>query len=51
MKINKDRLKEKIKQGKSSRVVAMQFGVSPSTIRRKAAEIGMKFNCKTTWGK
>ena len=51
MKIDKDKLKEKIIEGKSSRHVAMQFGVSPSTIRRKAAEIGLKFNGKTTWGK
>tara|TARA_R110000744_G_scaffold37999_1_gene86958 strand:- start:698 stop:856 length:159 start_codon:yes stop_codon:yes gene_type:complete len=51
MKIDKDKLKEKIIEGKSSRHVAMQFGVSPTTIRRKAAEIGLKFNGKTTWGK
>lgn len=50
MKIDKDKLKKKIKEGKSSRHVAMQFGCSPSTIRRKAAELGLKFNGKTNWG-
>ena len=51
MKIDKDKLKQKIKQGESSRVVAMQFGVSPSTIRRKAKEMGLFFNAKSGWGK
>jgi hypothetical protein len=50
MKIDKDKLKQKIIEGKSSRLVAMQFGCSPSTIRRKAAELGLKFNGKTNWG-
>ena len=49
MKIDKDKLKQKIIEGKSSRHVAMQFGCSPSTIRRKAAELGLKFNGKTNW--
>ena len=51
MKIDKDKLKEKIIEGKSSRHVAMQFGVSPSTIRRKAKEMGLSFNAKSGWGK
>lgn len=51
MNIDKEKLKQKIKQGESSRAVAMQFGCSPSTIRRKAAELGLKFNGKSDWGK
>lgn len=51
MKINKNKLKEKIKAGQSSRIVAMQLGCSPSTVRRKAAEMGLKFHGKTNWNK
>jgi len=51
MKIDKDKLKQKIIEGKSSRHVAMQFGCSPSTIRRKAKELGLKFETQTWWRK
>jgi len=49
VKINKDKLKEKIKAGHSTRTVAMQLGCSPTTVRRKAAEMGLKFNNKSNW--
>ena len=49
MEIDKDKLKKMIKQGKSSHDAAMSFGCSPSTVRRKAAEIGLRFSAKTTW--
>ena len=32
VKINKDKLKEKIKQGKSSHDIAMSYDVHPSTV-------------------
>ena len=51
MKINKDKLKEKIKQGKSSHDIAMTYDVHPSTVRRKAKELGLKFATKTCWRK
>ena len=43
------KLEKKIKKGQSSRVTAMQFGCSPSQIRREAAKIGLKFNGKLNW--
>ena len=46
MNIDKTRLEKKIKSGQSSRVTAMQFGCSPTQIRREAAKIGLKFNGK-----
>tara|TARA_R100000664_G_C2742727_1_gene130945 strand:+ start:825 stop:995 length:171 start_codon:yes stop_codon:yes gene_type:complete len=49
--IDKNKLKQKIKDGQSSRLTAMQFGCSQTTIRRKAKEIGLKFNSKTNWNK
>mgnify|MGYP001398620627 FL=1 len=49
MKINKDKLKEQIKQGKSSHDIAMSYDVHPSTVRRKAKELGLKFVNKTHW--
>tara|TARA_X000001036_G_C20483180_1_gene726559 strand:- start:142 stop:306 length:165 start_codon:yes stop_codon:yes gene_type:complete len=49
MKIDKTKLEKKIKKGQSSRVTAMQFGCSPSQIRREAAKIGLKFNGKLNW--
>ena len=36
MEIDKDKLKEKIQEGKSSHDVAMTLGCHPSTVRRKA---------------
>jgi|TARA_R100000030_G_C3183486_1_gene106501 hypothetical protein len=49
MKIDKQKLKEKIAQGKSSTDVAMSYGVHPTTIRRKAKEFGLKFATKSCW--
>lgn len=51
VKINKDKLKEKIKQGKSSHDIAMSYDVHPSTVRRKAKEFGLKFETQTWWRK
>jgi len=51
VKINKDKLKEKIKQGKSSHDIAMSYDVHPSTVRRKAKELGLKFETQTWWRK
>ena len=51
MKIDKQKLKEKIQQGKSSHDVAMTLGCSPSTVRRKAKELGLKFKTKSHWHK
>lgn len=51
MKIDKEKLKQQIKDGKSSHDVAMSYGVAPSTIRRKAAELGLKFVAKSYWRK
>jgi len=51
VKINKDKLKEKIKQGKSSHDIAMSYDVHPSTVRRKAKELGLKFVTETWWRK
>ena len=47
MNIDKDKLKQKIEQGKSSHDIAMQYDVHPSTIRRKAKELGLKFEAKS----
>ena len=49
MEIDKDKLKEKIQEGKSSHDVAMTFGCSTSTVKRKAEELGLKFKCKSHW--
>lgn len=51
VKINKDKLKEKIKEGKSSHDIAMSYDVHPSTVRRKAKELGLKFVTETWWRK
>lgn len=51
MKIDKDKLEQKIKQGKSSHDIAMTYDVHPSTIRRKAKELGLKFEGKSHWRK
>ena len=51
MNIDKDKLKQKIEQGKSSHDIAMQYDVHPSTIRRKAKELGLKFEAKSHWRK
>tara|TARA_R100000734_G_scaffold19136_1_gene18417 strand:+ start:7971 stop:8144 length:174 start_codon:yes stop_codon:yes gene_type:complete len=50
-KIDLSKLKNKIKNGQSSRETAMQFGCSPTHIRRVAAEVGLKFNAKSNWKK
>lgn len=49
VKINKDKLKEQIKQGKSSHDIAMSYDVHPSTVRRKAKELGLKFVNISWW--
>ena len=49
MKINKDKLKEQIKQGESSHDIAMCYDVHPSTVRRKAKELGLKFINISWW--
>ncbi len=51
MKIDKQNLKEKIEQGKSSHDIAMSYDVHPSTIRRKAKELGLKFETQSCWRK
>jgi len=51
MNIDKDKLIEKINEGKSSREVAMSLGCSPSTVRKAAKEAGLKFACKSNWRK
>jgi len=51
MKIDKNKLAEKIKQGKSSHDVAMTLGCHPSTVRRKAKEFGLFFKTKSHWRK
>ena len=51
MEVDKKKLKEMIKQGKSSHDAAMSFGCSPSTATRKAKEIGLKFKGKSYWRK
>ena len=49
VKINKDKLKKKIKQGESSHDIAMSYDVHPSTVRRKAKELGLKFINISWW--
>ena len=51
MEIDKKKLKEKIQEGKSSHEVAMTFGCSASTVKRKAKELGLKFKAKSHWRK
>ena len=51
MKINKDKVEQKIKQGKSSRDIAMTYDVHTSTVRRKAKQFGLKFETQTHWRK
>ena len=51
MNIDKEKLKEKIKEGKSSHDIAMAYDVHPSTIRRKAKKMGLKFEAKSHWRK
>lgn len=43
------KLKEMVEKGKSSHDAAMCLGCSPSTARRKAKEIGLKFKGKSYW--
>ena len=43
MKIDKNKLEKKIKEGKSSHDIAMTYDVHPSTVRRKAKELGLRF--------
>ena len=47
--INKDKLSQQIKAGKSSNDAARSFGVSQSTIMRKAKEYGLTFKTKSIW--
>ena len=49
MKINKDKLKVQIKQGKSSHDIALTNDVHPSTVRRKAKELGLNFINISWW--
>ena len=42
-------LKEKIESGASSYDVARSFGVSQSTIIRRAKEYGLQFKGKSVW--
>jgi|TARA_R110000796_G_scaffold212161_1_gene328293 hypothetical protein len=51
MKIDKQKLQKQIKEGRSSHDVAMCYGVAPSTIRKKAKELGLKFEGKSYWRK
>jgi len=51
MKIDKQKLEQKIKEGKSSHDIAMSYDVHPSTIRRKAKELGLKFETQSCWRK
>ena len=51
MNIDKEKLKQKIEQGKSSHDIAMQYDVHPSTVRRKSKELGLKFEAKSHWRK
>ena len=51
MKIDKNKLEKKIKEGKSSHDIAMTYDVHPSTVRRKAKEFGLKFETQSYWGK
>jgi|TARA_R110000772_G_scaffold180719_1_gene291954 DNA-binding MurR/RpiR family transcriptional regulator len=47
--INKIKLSQQIKAGKSSNDAARSFGVSQSTIMRKAKEYGLTFKTKSIW--
>ena len=49
MKIDKQKLEQKIKEGKSSHDIAMTYDVHPSTIRRKAKALGLKFQTQSHW--
>ena len=51
MKIDKLKLEQKIKEGKSSHDIAMTYDVHPSTIRRKAKALGLKFQTQSHWRK
>jgi IS30 family transposase len=51
MKIDKQKLEQKIKEGKSSHDIAMTYDVHPSTIRRKAKQFGLKFETQSHWRK
>tara|TARA_A100001201_G_C4088141_1_gene201207 strand:+ start:1505 stop:1669 length:165 start_codon:yes stop_codon:yes gene_type:complete len=51
MKIDKQKLIKQINEKKSSHDIAMSFGVHPSTIRRKIAELGLKLQSKSHWRK
>ena len=51
MKIDKNNLEQKIKEGKSSHDIAMSYDVHPSTVRRKAKEFGLKFETQSYWRK
>jgi len=51
MKIDKQKLEQKIKEGKSSHDIAMTYDVHPSTIRRKAKAFGLKFQTQSHWRK
>ena len=51
MKIDKNKLEKKIKEGKSSHDIAMTYDVHPSTVRRKAKEFGLKFETHSYWRK
>ena len=51
MKIDKQKLEQKIKEGKSSHDIAMTYDVQTSTIRRKAKALGLKFQTQSHWRK
>ena len=51
MKIDKQKLEQKIKEGKSSHDIAMRYDVHSSTVRRKAKEFGLKFETQSYWRK
>ena len=51
MEIDKDKLKEKIQEGKSSHDVAMTLGCHASTVRSKAKQLCLKFKAKSHWRK
>ena len=51
MKIDKKKLEQKIKEGKSSHDIAMTYDVHPSTVRRKAKQFGLKFQTQSHWRK
>ena len=51
MKIDKNKLEKKIKEGKSSHDIAMTYDVHPSTVRRKSKELGLRFKTQSHWRK